>query len=89
MNRDFYTKHEMNKTLNGLSFEKISQLEFSELLTKNPNTIYYVYDDKGKITQYMGDAELSSGNGSLPVEASKFDSGTPNSIIGTATKGEI
>ena len=84
----FYTKHEMNKTLNGLSFEKISQLEFDELQTKNPNTIYYVYDDKGKVTQYIGDAELSSGKSNVD-NASIVCNLSGNSVVGIAEEVEV
>ena len=87
MNRDFYTKHEINETLNGLSFEKISQLEFDNLQTKNPNTIYYVYDDKGNVTQYIGGAELSSGK--LNIGNAALVTETVTGIIKNATFEEV
>ena len=34
--------------LNGLTFERISEEEFDNIDPKDPNTIYYVYDEKGK-----------------------------------------
>lgn len=58
---DFYTKAEIDAMLNGLSFMKISKADFDEIAEKSPDTIYYVYDENNKITQYMGDAKLSSG----------------------------
>lgn len=58
---DFYTKGEINAMLDGLSFQKISQEDFDALTTKDANTIYYVYDDQGNITQYLGDAKMSTG----------------------------
>lgn len=58
---DFYTKAEINAMLGGLSFEKISKTDFDEITTKDPNKVYYVYDENNKITQYMGDTKLSSG----------------------------
>lgn len=61
MDFDFYTKQEINAMLGGLSFEKISKADFDEISTKDPNTIYYVYDTSNKITQYVGDTKLSSG----------------------------
>ena len=38
---------------------KISKEDFDELEEKDPKVVYYVYDEKNKIRQYMGDAELA------------------------------
>lgn len=62
MDFDFYTKEEINAMLNGLTFIKISQADFDAIITKDTNTIYYVYDENGNITQYLGGAALSSGS---------------------------
>lgn len=61
MQRDFYTKPEVNSKFGGMVLLKISKADFDELETKDPDTIYYVYDESGKVTQYVGDSELSSG----------------------------
>ena len=61
MQRDFYTKSEVNDKFGGMVLLKISNADFDELETKDPDTIYYVYDESGKVTQYVGDSELSSG----------------------------
>lgn len=61
MQRDFYTKSEVNDKFGGMVLLKISKADFDELETKDPDTIYYVYDESGKVTQYVGDSELSSG----------------------------
>lgn len=61
MQRDFYTKSEVNNKFGGMVLLKISKADFDELETKDPDTIYYVYDESGKVTQYVGDSELSSG----------------------------
>lgn len=61
MQRDFYTKSETDSKFGGMVLLKISKADFDELETKDPNTIYYVYDESGKVTQYVGDSELSSG----------------------------
>ena len=45
--------------LGGLSFIKISKADFDALTNKDPDTIYYVYDTNGKITQYMGVTEVN------------------------------
>lgn len=63
MQRDFYTKSEVNNKFGGMVLLKISKADFDELETKDPNTIYYVFDDSGNVTQYVGDAELSGGGG--------------------------
>lgn len=62
MQRDFYTKPEVNDKFGGMVLLKISKADFDELTVKDPDTIYYVYDDSGKVTQYVGDSELSSGS---------------------------
>lgn len=61
MNIDFYTKAEIDANLGGLSFAKISKAEYDAIAVKDPNTIYYVYDENGNITQYVGTAQMSSG----------------------------
>lgn len=61
MQRDFYTKPEVNDKFGGMVLQKITKADFDELETKDPDTIYYVFDDSGKVTQYVGDAELSNG----------------------------
>ena len=61
MDFDFYTKEEINAMLGGLSFERISKTDFDALTTKDPDKVYFVYDESsGKIKQYLGDAELSA-----------------------------
>ena len=48
--------------LGGLRFRKLSQEEFDALTEKDGSTVYYVISG-GKVTQYLGDAELSGGTG--------------------------
>lgn len=62
---DFYTKAEINEMLGGMNFKKLSQEEFDAIINKDPNTIYYVYDDEGNVTQYIGNAAL--GGGAVPA----------------------
>ena len=38
----------------GLSFMKISEEDYKALDPKDPDTVYYVYDDKGRYKQYIG-----------------------------------
>ena len=45
--------------LNGLSFEKISKTDYESLEEKDPEVIYYVYDEKNRIKQYIGSSELA------------------------------
>ena len=63
MQRDFYLKSEVDDKFGGMIIEKISKADFDDLTEKDPNTIYYVYDDAGNVTQYVGDAALSGGGG--------------------------
>lgn len=56
---EYYNKTEIDTRLGGLSFERITKEDFDNLETKDPNTIYFVFDNR-KIKQYLGDAELSS-----------------------------
>lgn len=69
MLRDFYTKTEVDEKFGGMVLEKISKLDFDALTEKDPNTIYFVYEESGKVTQYIGDAELSGGQGAAPISA--------------------
>ena len=91
MLRDFYTKSEVDDKFGGMILEKISKADFDALTEKDPNTIYYVYDDQGKITQYVGEAELSGGTGAIISSSSTaFSSGaiTNDFISGTAERVE-
>ena len=78
---DFYTKAEIDTMLGGLSFAKISQAEF-ESITPDANTVYFVYDENGKIVQYFGDAKLTGGTSGLLTNATV-------SVTGNATFSEI
>ena len=44
--------------LNGMSFEQISMEEYDSLEEKDADKVYFVYDEKGKVKQYIGEAEL-------------------------------
>lgn len=61
MQLDFYTKTEVDEKFGGMVIEKISKTDFDALTTKDPDTIYFVYDENGNIVQYIGDAALSGG----------------------------
>lgn len=81
---DFYTKSEINAMLNGLSFIKMSKDDYDALTTYDANTVYYVYDDNGNITQYMGDAQLSSGT-SVDTMTALQQGTTANGLVGTVS----
>ena len=38
----------------GLSFMKISEEDYKALDPKDPDTVYYVYDENGRYKQYIG-----------------------------------
>ena len=44
--------------LNGLSFEQISKEDFDDLVEKDADKVYFVYDENGRVKQYIGEAEL-------------------------------
>lgn len=44
--------------LNGLSFEQITKEDYDELSEKDPEKVYFVYDTRGRVKQYIGEAEL-------------------------------
>lgn len=78
-----------NSHINNLAFKKISQAEFDAIAIKDPNTIYYVYDDSGNITQYMGDAELTSGSGTIAGQMLGVIKGSMSATIaGNIEQGE-
>lgn len=78
------TRPQLESRLNSLSFIKMSEADYMALATHDANTIYYVYDSKGNITQYIGDIALASGRataGSMTALAA----GTTDSVQGEAT----
>lgn len=78
-----------NSHINNLTFKKLSQTEFDAISIKDPNTIYYVYDDSGNITQYMGDAELTSGSGTIAGQMLGVIKGSMSATIaGNIEQGE-
>ena len=44
--------------LNGMSFEQISKEDFDDLAEKDADKVYFVYDENGRVKQYIGEAEL-------------------------------
>ena len=67
----------LENRMGGMTLRKMTQAAYDALTTKDSSTIYYVYDGNGKITQYMGDVELSNGKSTI---------GTPTAIVnGIAT----
>ena len=51
---------EIEQQTGGVSIVQISQEDFDQLDPKDPNTLYFVYNN-GVVTQYMGDAKLTTG----------------------------
>lgn len=78
------TKTQLETRINGLSFIKMTKADYEALTTVDPNTIYYVYDENGNITQYMGDAEMSSGKSTVGT-VTALTEGTSISNTGIAT----
>lgn len=44
--------------LNGMSFEQISRADYDSLAEKDADKVYFVYDEKGRVKQYIGEAQL-------------------------------
>lgn len=77
------TRSQLENRLNGLSFVKMSEADYAALATHDANTVYYVYDAKGDITQYMGDIALTSGRATAGTMTA-LTSGTTDSVQGEA-----
>lgn len=78
----------ISERLGGLSFAKISKADYESLETKDPDTVYYVYDENGKITQYVGEAKMSSGGVANSGIATVNYFGSRKSFAGIATVNE-
>ena len=61
--------YDIESALGSVKFRIISKEDFDALTEKDSSTVYYVTDGS-KVTQYLGDAELSGGSGSLIFPAS-------------------
>ena len=44
--------------LNGMSFEQRSMEEYDSLEEKEADKVYFVYDEKGRVKQFIGEAQL-------------------------------
>lgn len=69
--------------LNGLSFEQISKADFDDLAEKDADRVYFVYDERGKVKQYIGEAEL----GGMAFTAGNMSAVLNNSV--TMVTGKI
>ena len=69
--------------LNGLSFEQISKEDFDDLAEKDADKVYFVYDERGKVKQYIGEAEL----GGMAFTAGNMSAVLNNSV--TMVTGKI
>ena len=64
-NRYIGNMYKLEAAVKGEGIEQIrrmSRAEF-EAITPSADTLYYVYDEKGKIVQYLGDVEIGTGQG--------------------------
>ena len=84
----YYTKPETDDMLNGMSIQKISKSDFDALLVKNPNRVYFVYDNQGEYDIYIGNSKIDGeGGGSdyLPIYIKAKIKEYVESDIGTTT----
>ena len=78
----------LENRMGGITLRQMTQEAYDALTTKDNSTIYYVYDGNGKITQYMGDVELSSGKSTIGTFTAQTE-GTTISNTGTATYQQL
>jgi hypothetical protein len=55
--------------MGGMKLVLISQSDYDDLEAPDSKTVYYVVDENGKVTQYLGAAKLSSGSGAAEATA--------------------
>lgn len=79
--------HDLSERFGGLNYVKISQTAFDALAEKDENTVYYVYDSSGGISQYIGGSVLSFGSG-VHVSSGVSTLSTGTSIIAHAEEAE-
>ena len=68
--------------LNGMSFEQISREDYDSLAEKDADRVYFVYDEKGRVRQYIGEAQL----GGASVKAGSIIPSLRNHMQMTAGK---
>lgn len=73
----------LKSRLNGMSIQRIAKDAYDALTSPSETTIYYVVDDSGKITQYLGSTELSSGKASTAGLMLLLVSGVATAKTGT------
>lgn len=78
----------LENRMGGMTLRKMTQAAYDALPTKDNSTIYYVYDGNGKITQYMGDVELSNGKSTIGTFTTLTE-GTTTSNTGAATYQQL
>ena len=78
----------LENRMGGITLRQMTQEAYDALTTKDNSTIYYVYDGNGKITQYMGDVELSNGKSTVGTFTALTE-GTTTSNTGTATYQQL
>lgn len=78
----------LENRMGGMTLRQMTQAAYDALPTKDNSTIYYVYDGNGKITQYMGDVEMSNGKSTIGT-VTALTEGTTTSNTGTATYQQL
>lgn len=56
---NYYTKTEVDTALGGLSFVKLTQIEYDALVTKDDNTVYFIGDSTNGYTMKIGSANVN------------------------------
>ncbi|MBQ8922346.1 MAG: hypothetical protein IJ060_09335 [Oscillospiraceae bacterium] len=80
-NRYIGNMYKLEAAVKGDGIEHIRRMSKEEydVLVPSEDTLYFVTDDKGHITQYIGSTELSSGQGS-PFAYSDVQAVTPGGV---------
>jgi hypothetical protein len=68
--------------MGGMKLVLISQSDYDDLEAPDSKTVYYVVDENGKVTQYLGAVKLSSGSGGTPTETAVYLDSSPVGIMG-------
>lgn len=75
----------LNSRLGGLKFAQITAEAYAALNPPEPSTVYYVTDEKGNVTQYLGAVKLMSGANTVGSAVALAD-GTAVAVSGAAAE---
>ena len=74
----------LDNALGGFGFSKCTQTEYDAMETHGEKTLYFVSDTSGKITMYLGEIEMKSGQGTAGTIYGLL-AGTTDTVSGNIT----